>query len=94
MAAVAAAAAVAVLVPVLAGAVHDRTGGQPATGTNQADPLSFFLDRARTLGDRLGPILFQCPPSLRYDRALIEGFVGYLPPTARYAMYIDNRPAA
>ena len=50
------------------------------------ESVSFFLDRARTLGDRLGPILFQCPPSLRYDRALIEGFVGYLPPTARYAM--------
>jgi cytochrome c-type biogenesis protein CcmH/NrfG len=43
----AAAATVAVLVPVLAGAVHDRSGGQPATGTNQADPLSFFLDRVR-----------------------------------------------
>jgi len=50
------------------------------------DAVSFFLDRARLLGDRLGPILFQCPPSLRFDRALIEGFAGYLPPTARYAM--------
>jgi uncharacterized protein YecE (DUF72 family) len=50
------------------------------------ESVSMFLDRARTLGDRLGPILFQCPPSLKFDRALIEGFVGYLPPTARYAM--------
>ena len=46
-----------------------------------------FLDRARLLGDRLGCVLFQCPPSLKYDRALIEGFVGYLPPgPPRFAM--------
>ena len=50
------------------------------------ESVSFFLDRVRTLGDRLGPILFQCPPSLRFDRRLIENFVGFLPPTARYAM--------
>jgi uncharacterized protein YecE (DUF72 family) len=50
------------------------------------ESVSMFLDRARLLGDRLGPILFQCPPSLKFDRALIEAFVGYLPPTARYAM--------
>ncbi|MGH2683055.1 MAG: DUF72 domain-containing protein [Actinomycetota bacterium] len=50
------------------------------------DDVSEFLDRAKALGPRLGPILFQCPPSLRFDRRLIEGFVGYLPPTFRYAM--------
>jgi len=44
------------------------------------EAVSFFLERARRLGDRLGPILFQCPPSLRYDRALIERFLGGLPP--------------
>jgi uncharacterized protein YecE (DUF72 family) len=48
--------------------------------------VSDFLDRARTLGERLGPILFQCPPSLRFDRGLIESFLTYLPPTFRYAM--------
>src|SRR5437763_9048177 len=26
------------------------------------DSVSFFLDRVGRLGDRLGPILFQCPP--------------------------------
>jgi len=46
-----------------------------------------FLERARLLGDRLGCILFQCPPSLHYDRELIESFVGYLPPgPPRFAM--------
>jgi uncharacterized protein YecE (DUF72 family) len=50
------------------------------------EAVTAFLDRVRGLGDRLGPILFQCPPSLRFDRALIERFVGYLPPTFRSAM--------
>ncbi len=46
-----------------------------------ADPaVSFFLDRVKALGDRLGPVLFQCPPSLKYDRQLIERFLGGLPP--------------
>jgi uncharacterized protein YecE (DUF72 family) len=45
-----------------------------------------FLDRCRVLGDRLGAVLFQCPPTLRYDRGLIEAFVGYLPPHPRAAM--------
>lgn len=40
-----------------------------------------FLETAKTLGERLGPILFQCPPTLAYDRGLIEAFLGYLPPT-------------
>jgi uncharacterized protein YecE (DUF72 family) len=39
-----------------------------------------FLKLASLLGEKLGCVLFQCPPSLHYDRALIESFVGYLPP--------------
>ena len=50
------------------------------------ESVAMFLDRVKLLGDRLGPILFQCPPSLKFDRALIESFAAYLPPTARYAM--------
>ncbi len=49
------------------------------------EPVSRFLEAARPLGDRLGAILFQCPPDLPYDRSLIEAFVGYLPPGFRYA---------
>jgi uncharacterized protein YecE (DUF72 family) len=49
-----------------------------------------FLTIAGTLGDKLGCVLFQCPPSLHYDRSLIESFVGYLPPAGeagpRFAM--------
>ena len=49
-----------------------------------------FLRLGATLGDRFGCVLFQCPPSLHYDRPLIEAFVGYLPPPGpgvpRFAM--------
>jgi uncharacterized protein YecE (DUF72 family) len=45
-----------------------------------------FLRLAELLGDKLGCVLFQCPPSLHYDRPLIESFVGYLPPGRRFAM--------
>jgi uncharacterized protein YecE (DUF72 family) len=52
---------------------------------NADEAVAAFLDKAKILGPRLGPVLFQCPPNLAYDRALIENFVGYLPPTYRYA---------
>jgi uncharacterized protein YecE (DUF72 family) len=45
-----------------------------------------FLELATILGDKLGCVLFQCPPNLPYDRGLIESFVGYLPPGQRFAM--------
>jgi uncharacterized protein YecE (DUF72 family) len=45
-----------------------------------------FLDRAKLLGDRLGTVLFQCPPSLKYDERLIAAFAGYLPPDVRAVM--------
>ncbi|HEX6262280.1 MAG TPA: DUF72 domain-containing protein [Actinomycetota bacterium] len=44
-----------------------------------------FLELARLLGDRLGPILFQCPPNLPYDESLLAAFLGYLPPDVRTA---------
>jgi uncharacterized protein YecE (DUF72 family) len=51
------------------------------------DDVRDFLKAANVLGDKLGCVLFQCPPSLQYDRALIEAFVGYLPPgPPRFAM--------
>ena len=54
------------------------------------DDVRDFLELAKLLGDKLGCVLFQCPPNLEYDRGLIEGFVGYLPPPGsgnpRFAM--------
>jgi uncharacterized protein YecE (DUF72 family) len=50
------------------------------------DDVRVFLELAGLLGDKLGSVLFQCPPTLQYDRALIEAFIGYLPPGRRFAM--------
>lgn len=40
-----------------------------------AEPWRLFVERARGLGPRLGPILLQFPPSLRKDRARLERFL-------------------
>jgi len=50
------------------------------------EPVKFFLERARVLGDRLGVVLFQCPPSLRFDRERAEAFLDVLPDGGLYAM--------
>jgi uncharacterized protein YecE (DUF72 family) len=50
------------------------------------DDVRDFLRLAKLLGDRLGTVLFQCPPTLKYDRQLIEQFVGSLPPDVRAVM--------
>jgi len=44
------------------------------------DPVRFFCDTARTLGPKLGPLLFQLPPYLRFDAERLEGFLAQLPP--------------
>jgi uncharacterized protein YecE (DUF72 family) len=49
------------------------------------DALPYFLERVRPLGDRLGPVLFQCPPSLKFDRERLEGFLAALPPELKAA---------
>ncbi len=54
--------------------------------TDTDDDVRDFLTLGRLLGPRLGCVLYQCPPSLHYDRSLIERFVGYLPPDVRSAM--------
>jgi uncharacterized protein YecE (DUF72 family) len=51
-----------------------------------------FLEAITSLGDRLGPTLFQCPPTLQYDPAVLDAFLTGLPATDaagrryRYAM--------
>jgi uncharacterized protein YecE (DUF72 family) len=56
------------------------------------DPLAYFLRAARTLGPRLGCILFQCPPSLRYDSAVLDAFLAALPADGmRFAMEFRHR---
>jgi uncharacterized protein YecE (DUF72 family) len=46
---------------------------------NTEEPLENFLSRARLLGDKLGPILYQLPPGMRRNEELLEGFLKTLP---------------
>ena len=44
-----------------------------------------FWERAKTLGPKLGILLFQLPPSLKKDLVLLEEFLAVMPPGARAA---------
>ncbi|HEY1332217.1 MAG TPA: DUF72 domain-containing protein [Actinomycetota bacterium] len=49
------------------------------------EPVALLWSRARHLGDRLGPVLFQMPPTLRRDRALLADLLAVLPSGMRAA---------
>lgn len=42
--------------------------------------LAYFLRAVNPLGERLGPTLFQLPPTFEKDAARLEDFLGRLPP--------------
>ncbi len=50
-----------------------------------ADTLEYFWNMAQTLGDKLGPILFQLPPFLKKDLRRLEDFLTALPKEIRAA---------
>jgi len=50
------------------------------------ESLSYFLDVAGLLDDRLGPILFQLPPNLKRDLPLLRDFFLLLPPRLNFAV--------
>ncbi len=47
---------------------------------NCADTMQYFVRCILGLGEKLGPILFQLPPSFARDTALLEEFLALLPP--------------
>ncbi len=55
-----------------------------------ADTLPLFLERARLVGERLGPILFQTPPTLKRDDDVLAGFVASLPADQRCAIEVRH----
>lgn len=55
------------------------------------EPIQQFLSRTRLLGEKLGPILFQLPPSLHYDEALFEDFAAHLSPFPQAAVEVRHR---
>jgi uncharacterized protein YecE (DUF72 family) len=50
------------------------------------DSLDIFFSDVSTLGEKLGPLLFQFPPSLEFDGKTLEVFLGLLPAGGRYAV--------
>lgn len=46
---------------------------------NAAEPLTRFLQVAEILKEKLGPILYQLPPSLKKDISRLEDFIRLLP---------------
>jgi uncharacterized protein YecE (DUF72 family) len=51
-----------------------------------ADPLKSFLESVNPLDTKLGAILFQLPPSLAFDKDLIQSFCELLPQSIRYSL--------
>jgi uncharacterized protein YecE (DUF72 family) len=45
-----------------------------------AESLRLAFERMQPLGHKLGPALFQVPPSLKHDRELLARFLDFLPP--------------
>ena len=52
---------------------------------NVEEPLTYFLDTARPLGAKLGPILFQLPPNFKKDLGRLGDLLARVPPDLRYA---------
>src|SRR6185503_12875795 len=51
-----------------------------------ASAVEFLLKNTSTLGDRLGPILFQLPPNLKKDLDRLRTFLGALPSDRRFTI--------
>jgi uncharacterized protein YecE (DUF72 family) len=51
-----------------------------------ADAIRLFIHTIKPLRDKLGAILFQFPPSLHLDMAMLDSFLSELPQGYRYAV--------
>ena len=49
------------------------------------EPLRYFCDTARLLGDKLGPLLFQLPPNFKKATDRLGALLSLLPPELRVA---------
>ena len=60
------------------------------------DRVRQFLETAATLGPKLGALLFQLPPNLKKDLALLDAFLGSFPPRVcaafefRHTSWLDD----
>jgi len=56
-----------------------------------AEPVARLLDAAGYLGDHLGPVLVQLPPTLQADSALLDACLGEFPVAARALKLTEPR---
>jgi len=54
------------------------------------EPLETYLESARRLGDKLGPILVQLPPKLNADADRLDKFLDICPSHCRWAVEFRN----
>jgi uncharacterized protein YecE (DUF72 family) len=52
--------------------------------------VEYLLKNTATLGEKLGPILFQLPPNLKKDIPRLQNFLTYLPAERRFAFEFRN----
>jgi uncharacterized protein YecE (DUF72 family) len=51
-----------------------------------ADELALFMERASLLGPKLGPVLFQLPPTQQLDLSRLKDFLSLLQPDRRWVV--------
>jgi uncharacterized protein YecE (DUF72 family) len=55
------------------------------------EPVERFMAAARGLGDRLGPVLVQLPPTLRCDPVALDAALARFPPDVRVAVELRHQ---
>ncbi len=55
------------------------------------EALAIFLGRARGLGQKLGPLLYQLPPNVRRNDEVLEAFLAVLPSDLDHAFEFRHR---
>jgi uncharacterized protein YecE (DUF72 family) len=55
-----------------------------------AEPLRAFLELARVLGSKLGPLLIQLPPDFQLDRSRLEAFLEMVPRDLRWTIELRH----
>src|SRR5438132_12787296 len=58
---------------------------------NLEEAVRVLAEEAQAFGDRLGPVLFQLPPTAPFDEGRIERIVALLPPLWRVAFQFRHR---
>ena len=53
---------------------------------NVADEIALFVERAAMLGAKLGPVLFQLPPTQQIDTVRLRDFLALLTPNQRWVV--------